>query len=1141
MTDPGERSSFAYVVERPVAMTMLFLAALVFGWVSYARLPIALMPDVSYPTLTVRTTYEGAAPQEVELQISRPVEEALATLDGLVTLESRSRAGLSDVVLGFNWGTDMAAAGQSVREQLQGVFLPDDADRPLLLRYDPSAEPFLRLALGYDPAVLDLEPEGALLLMRDLADHELRRLLEGIDGVAAVRIRGGFEPELRVEVREDWLAARRLTLDAVRQALAAENVNLAGGSIYEGNTEYLVRTLNEYRTLDELNALRIRRSDGVLVPITDVAVIREGTKERTVLSRLDGAEAVELEVYREADANVVEVAERVKGLVVGTPADVSKEDVEGMPEGPMREAMQAQLDAARPMGGTLPEGVRVVVLDDQAAFISLAIDNLRDSVLLGGVLAVAILFLFLRSWRATFIIGLAIPASLVLAFAPFYLLDVSLNLMSLGGLALGVGMLVDNAVVVLEAIQRYLDEGADRVTASIRGTSEIAVAVVSSTLTTVAVFVPLAFVEGVGGALFGDLSLAVVGSLMASLAVALLLVPTLAALTGEIGQAGGARTTLREAVAGAGEDWRTWRGAVRGLGWLWLSYALVRWFATLSVMVALWCVGWTLEISLVVIRWIGWLVLWPLAWVAERVADGFERVYQAMARAFLARLPALIRRPLATLGVAIVAFVVSLQVLAGLGTEVMPEVHQGRFVVEMALPIGTPLRETVQVAARVEDLIRATPGVEAVYATVGADDRADARSDEGEHTARLRVEVAPGADLAAREEATLARVRDSLADVPRAEIRFSRPSLFAFRTPLEVMVFGADLDELEVAGRETAAALAALPGLTDVRTSLVEGNPEVRLTYDRQKLARLGLDTNAVASTVRDRLQGARATEIHGVDRRLELRVQLTEAQRSSVADLRRLNVNPAVVPPVPLEAVATLEEAVGPSEVRRVDQRRAVVVSASVQGFDMGTATGAVEAAMRKVRLNTDQEWALGGQARELGAALQGMAMALLLAVFLVYVVMAMTFEHLVHPLVILFSVPLAVIGVAAGLGLWGLPVSVVAVLGLVVLAGVVVNNAIVLVDTVNQLRAEGLDRLAAIERAAALRLRPILITAATTVLGLVPVAMGSGSGAEVQRPLAVAVMGGLTVSTVLTLVVVPAVYLLATREGDAPRAEAP
>ena len=852
-----ESGLFRAVVARPVAVTMVFLAALVFGYVSYHRLPIELMPDISYPKITVRTAYEGAAPQEVESQISQPVEEALATLDGLVSLESRSRAGNSDVILGFDWGTDMPGAAQSVRESLQTTFLPQDADRPLILRYDPSLEPFMRLALAYGEDAGSGNGEADLLLLREVADRELKRELEGMEGVAAVRVRGGFEREIRVEVREDWLSARRVRLDEVRAVLASENINVAGGSILEGDTEYLVRTLNEYGSVEELTKLEVRRSDGVLVPITDVATIRETHKERTVLSHLRGNEAVELEVFKEADANVVEVADRVrKKLMGGDDVGFTQADVDEMPEA-YREPMQALLDGQKKaIAATLPAGVDIAILDDTASFIDLAVSNLRSAVVVGGFFAVFVLFLFLRDFRATAIIGISIPVSVVCGFAPLYLWGVSLNLMSLGGLALGVGMLVDNAVVVLESIQRNHESGLSRIEAAVKGVGEVSAAVVASTLTTVAVFAPIAFVEGIGGELFGDLSMAVVGSLLASLVVALFLVPTLAALSLDLSSAARADEdsvlsprALLAAPFAQFAAWRSWSAgsklrlltapwaALRALG----QIVLVLFVAVLGVVVFS---GGRVGLT------VGGYLMRPVAGLLMGIAGLFQRVYDRGAQRYGRAMRPILERSGMVVGVAALLFALSIQGLGMLGSELLPVVHQGRFVVEAALPVGTPLSRTARVITEAERIVGSHPEVEVVYTTIGSDQRADASSDEGEHTARLRVQLTPGGDVAAREDAVMEDLRRELAlELGDLSVNMSRPSLFSFRTPLEVVVYGSDLDVLRSTGARVAAAVGEVPGVRDVRSSLVAGNPEIQIAYDRERLSRFGLDTATEATS----------------------------------------------------------------------------------------------------------------------------------------------------------------------------------------------------------------------------------------------------------------------------------------------------
>ncbi len=1095
---------FSLVVSRPVATWMIAIAIAVFGLVSYGRLPLNLMPDLSYPSVTVRTEVPGYAPEEVESQISRPIEEAIATTQGLAELESRSRAGVSDVVLEFRWGTDMNRATQDIRERLQTTFLPSDASRPLILRYDPSMDPIMRIALSMEPGSSRLSDEGQLFLLRDLAVQEIQRELEAMDGVAAVSVRGGLEREIRVEAREDWLAARGLTIDALISTLGAENVNIPGGAIRDGDHEYLVRTLNQLGSLEEIRALQITRGDGVRVPISEVATVRESFREREVISRLDAVEAVEIEVFKAADANIVSVAAEIGASIA--------EDIQP----------------------GLPDGVVLTVLENQAGFIEASINNLRSTAVLGALLAVVVLFLFLRDFRSTAIIGAAIPLSIVCTFAPMYLGGVSLNLMSLGGLALGVGMLVDNAVVVLENIQVQIEAGKPRRQAAIEGTAEVAAAVIASTLTTISVFAPIAFVEGMAGQIFSDLSMAVVFSLLASLAVALFFVPMLAAAElsppatrtplRQIARASrfGSIAMLRDAWRGG--DPRRWLK----LPW-WLARSLLR--LLFELMVTLFVVPAALLGRGVV--WLGQRVLPVFSGAMMWVAGRFQHRYAMLEERYAAIIQPALHRPGLVLGLAGLSVLLALPLGASLSQALIPEVHQGRFAVEIALPVGTPLPATAAMARRMEQVATRHPEIDHVHAIIGSERRADSRPDEGEHTAKLMVELTPGGNLARREDAVMTALRRDLlalveGDRP-VELRLSRPSMFSFRTPIEVVLYGTDLDRLRAAADSAVYRIQRLPGITDVRSSLMPGYPEVRIVYDRDLLRRYDLNTATVASRVREKIQGEEATNISRGDVRVDLVVRLQEDERRSVEQLKRLNVNPAVNPPIPLESVASFVESEGPSEIRRVDQRRAAVVSANLDGFDLSGQAEAISAALRGAEL-ADVDWELTGQNAELERSSSSLAMALGLAIFLVYVIMASTFESILHPLVILFSVPLALVGVVGTLWATGVPVSVVVFIGAIVLAGVVVNNAIVLVDTINRRRADGMARIPAIAVACRLRLRPILITTTTTVLGLLPLALGIGEGAEIQMPLATTIIAGLSSSTLLTLVVIPVVYLLLT-----------
>lgn len=1082
---------YRWIVEHPVAVVMITIATMVFGLVSYTQLPLNLMPDISYPTLTVRTEYAGAAPEEVESQVSRPIEEALSTVEGLVEIESRSRAGMSDVVLEFDWKTSMSAATQDVRERMQTTFLPDGVSRPLILRYDPSLDPILRVALsgGKDTSLLEL---------REYAEQELKRDLETAEGVAAVTVRGGQEHRVTIEPREDWLAARGVTLDQLTQTLTSENVNLAGGIVREGENEYLIRTLNELATLDDVRNLEIVRLDGERVKVGDVAVVTAGAADQEVVARLDGAEAVELEVYKEADANIVKVARAVK----------------------------TQLESS-----SLAEGLSVKVLDDQASFIERALQNLFSDSVMGGILAILVTFVFLRDWLTTGIISTAIPICLVITFGVMYLGGTSLNLMSLGGLALGVSMVIDSGTVVLENIQNHLDAGLGRREAAVKGTGEVATAVFASVLTGMAVFFPIVFVEGIAGQIFGDLALTVVFSLLASLGVALLFIPMLAAR--ELALDGPGVAPPLPAVLDLRTVWGELRQPRRAWAWPWaaLRFVVHGIVAALATAVILGFGSFLfggLRIVGGVFRFLNRVTVW--------MADQFLRFY-AVAEAFFARvLTRALRYPTTVLAMGAVLFVLSFVAFESVGAELIPEVHQGRFTVEVALPVGTPLARTDAVAQQIERDIRTLPGVQSIYAVVGTERRADSRGDEGENTARVLVELTPGGDLEAREDALIGLIRADLATFPRLEARFARPALFSFRTPIEVVVYGNELTTLRQSSTIALSALSRVEDLADVRSSLGAGYPEVQIRYDRERLGTMGLGVGDVARAVRAKVQGVEATKLAEGERRVDMLVRLEERDRNSLADLAGLNVNPRLVPPVRLDTVAELVEGEGPSEIRRIDQRRAVVLSANLTGFDLSGTGERVEAALRAAGLPVGAEFEVAGQNREMNRSVGSLQMALGLAIFLVYVIMASTFESIRDPFVILFSVPLALIGVAFGLVVTGTPVSVVVFIGMIVLAGVVVANAIVLVDAINQQRLTGLGLDDAIQAAAAQRLRPILITAMNSVLGLLPLALGFGEGQEMQRPMAITIIFGLASSTFLTLVVVPCVYRIVARVGRGP-----
>ncbi len=1168
---------FRFTVTRPVAVFVVFLAAMVFGAFSMGRLPLDLMPDIAYPKLTVRTEYPGAAPAEVENDVSRPIEEILGVVTGLTRIESISRAGYSDVILEFAWDADMDEANQDVLEKLDTIepVLPDGAEQPLILRYDPTLDPVM--TLGVSGTGRRFEGTEGLKFLRRIADRDIRRLVEPIDGVAAVKVRGGLEEEILVQVREDDLRRTGISMARLVERLAQENINLAGGSLRDGRTKYLVRTVNEYRNVEELARTVIETRNGRAIRLEDLATVTGGYADREVITRIDGREAVEVEIYKEADANIVEMAERVRKVLRRSVAPRMAEQY----------------------------GATVEVVADRSRFIESSLAEVRKTALFGGLLAVLVLFLFLRDGRTTAIVAVSIPISVLVTFAPMKIAGLSLNIMSLGGLALGIGMLVDNSIVVLESIYRCREEGDDLVRATLRGVAEVGGAVTASTLTTVAVFFPMVFVEGVAGQMFGDLGLSVVFSLLASLAVALFFIPMLASRRADA-PGGGLRARGRV----LGELWRSFP-SVRDLVAFFrrpdrwrlvllvvpLAYVLVRFVLHTALLLAGKILATVLAVAAGIAAAIFVILRRVLGLAARPVLALFGLGLRAVERAYPPVVAWSLVHPGLVLGATAGLFAVMVFGATRLDSELIPEVHQGAFTAELSLPVGTPLSVTDRTVRFAESqLLEQVPHLARLTTIVGSEPDEAGASERGEHTAKLRVALggpvvevpaepeattdavtgasgagrrfgrgrrrgppgggvrgrrvrgggrgqapaapvvevrAPLDDPAAAEAEAIDVVRRVVSRLPDVTMNVTRPVLFSFKTPVEVEIRGHDLADLARATEMVAQRLQAIEGLRDVAGSIRPGSPEIQIEYDRAALSRLGLDVRTVAELVRDKVQGNEATQFHRKDRKVPVRVRLANARNLSVEQLRGLVVNPGAAHPVPLAAVARVTVGRGPNEIRRIGQQRVGVVTANLAGMALGGVAGAIERALDELApaLPEGVTTVLTGQSEEWEVSSRSLALAMALAVFLVYVIMASQFESLLYPLIILVTVPLAFFGVVVVLWAAKIPVSVVVFLGAIMLAGIVVNNAIVLVDYVGQLKARGYDVHAALVTAGRVRLRPILMTTTTTVLGLLPMALGLGDGAEIRTPMAITVIAGLVFSTVLTLVVIPTVYAVVDR----------
>jgi HAE1 family hydrophobic/amphiphilic exporter-1 len=1019
-------------IARPVAVAMFFLGVVFLGLLSFVRLPIDLLPDVAYPRLVVYTTDQGAAPAEVERFITEPVEQAVSTVPGVQGVESVTREGASLVTARFAWGTDMEFAALNVREKLDNIRdqLPELAGRPVVLRTDPRSEPVMALAVagGRD-----------LPGLKELADLVFKRRLEQIDGVALAQVTGGLEREIHVEVDPRALESFGLTVQDVSTALAAANAQAPGGTIRRGRYRYSLRTLGELQGMQEIAAVPLRKSGAALdstgarVLLRDVARVEDGFKERESLARFNGRESVGLLIYKNADANTV----RVAGQVERTLAQLRRE---------------------------YPD-VQLQVAMSQAGFISDALTNVVQEVILGGILAFLVLFLFLREARYPVAIALAIPISLIATFAMMHATGVSLNILSLGGMALGVGLLMDNSIVVLENVFRHRELGLRARMAAAVGAEEVQRAITASTLTTIAVFGPIVYVQGVAGELLGALAMTVAFSLLASILVAVTLLPALAA---------------------------RWEGETRAQG----TGRVARFFAPLL--------------------------------------DGFDRGFARFAALYERTLQAGMRHRGRTMGVAFGMLAIGLLVGVTLPRGVLPEVDQGQFRLRMELPQGTPLERTADETARLERLLQGDPAVAAVFTRVGRQVAAAGMDDResGLNTAMLEVRLKDGRATAD----ALERLRPGLAGFPAGSVTVESGQATALgrllgggEADLAVRVRGEDMEAALAYATAAQRKLAAEPRLANVRVGSEMGQPEMRVEIDRERAAAFGVDPSKVAKTVQDYMQGARATDLVEFDRKVPIIVRLPEEARRSAQTLEQLRVDG-----VPLRELVRVYDAAGPSEIRRMDQGRVVTLHADVASGGVDDAVARVQATLSATPPPHGLLVSIGGENEEMRKGFRDLAFAFLLAVLLVYMLLAAEFESLLLPFIVLLAVPLAAVGATLALWVTGAGINTMSLIGMVILVGIVDNDAVVKVDFINQMRKRGMSRREAIFAAGHARMRPIVMNTITAMLGLLPMALALGPGAELQAPLAIAVFGGLLSATALTLVVIPVAYDVLDEAGE-------
>ncbi len=1015
----------ALAVRRPVAVTVVAVTFVVLGWVAWGRLPLDLLPDVSSPTVLVSVRSGDRPPLEMERLYGEVVEQRLFTVRGIRAVDQVARSGRLVVRVTFDWDANVDLAVVDVQKAVGPIAADPAVDEVVVRRFDPRQLPILALGLVADEGVLDLAE------LRLLARRQLAPALEQLEGVAEVRVVGGREREVRVLLDRARMEAHAITVGEVEARLRAANVDVNAGTLEDGDRVYLVRGMARFGGVGDVARAVVRylpEAGGTVVPVHvgDLAEVVMADAELTNLVRVDGVEGVGLEVYKEAGANTVAVARTVRSALEGLTADLG--------------------------------GVAMRVVSDESALVEDAIADVESAALIGILLAVAVLVVFLRAAAPTVVVAAAVPVSLLTAVFAMHLVGESLNLLTLGGLALGAGMLVDNAIVVVEAVFRRRAAGDDPATAAAVGAGEVGSAIAASTVTTCVVFLPVLFVRGLAAKLVAGLAFSVVVSLVASLAVAVFLIPALAA-------------------------WLLPRREVRGLD-----------------------------------------------------------LGQAAVERLVARL---LTRPFTVVAVAALVTGGAIVALARLGTELLPPEDPRQLGLRLSGPPGQRVEATARAVEVVEGLIAAAAGddLAAMMAEVGRlpdDDRLIREEQSEESTAVIRVRLHPGGRTGGELAALLA---PTLAELGGHEVSWQLGSTALARAlgsggpPIAVEVAGRSLADLRSGAAAVARAMIARPELWNVRSSFEDGPPELRVALDRAVADGLGVDLDTVATVLQAALDGREATvlTLGDEERRVMLRLGGVDP-----ADLAAVPFTTAAGQHFTLGEVASFTPVEGAREIYRRDQRRVARVTAQLApgvAFPAAPAPPRGAGAARAPAARRPARRGGGGGGRERAFAELGWAG--LLAILLVLMVLAATFESLLHPFTVLAAVPLSLVGVAAILVPIGHPLGVMAVLGLIVLAGVAVNDSILLVDAARALQAAGLDRRTALARAAAVRLRPILMTTATTVLALVPLAFGGGAAAALRAPLAQVVIGGVTASLVASLVVIPCLYelldrLVAGRQGS-------
>ncbi|MEB1806949.1 MAG: efflux RND transporter permease subunit [Bacillaceae bacterium] len=1003
-------------VKRPVGVIIVALVMIMLGGVSLSGLKVDLMPDLDLPIAAVATSYSGAAPQEVENLVTRPLEGALSATEGLSTMQSISTQNQSLIILMYDFNTDLDAVMLDLRDRIDMVrtTLPDGAGTPSAMRFDPNQFPIMQMGISAD---MDLTR------LTNIAEDTIIPRMERIIGVATVNLTGAQEREIIVEPDLTLMQNYGLTISQLSQIIGGENISAPAGEIKRGGQEMPLRMIGEFRSISEIENINLPLRTGETIKLKDVAEVKDTFKDMSSFAYVNGEPTLSLDISKQGDANTVDVADAVN-----------------------REMERLQRE--------LPQGVTLTMIMDSSIFIKDSIKSVTMNMILGGAMAVLVLLLFLRSFRSTLIIGLSIPIAVISAFTLLYFAGETVNIITLGGLALGIGLLVDSSIVILENIYKYRERGYSRKEAAIKGASEVSSAVIASTMTSLVVFVPILFTQGIAAELFLPLALTVGFTLIASLAVALTIVPMLSGLL------------LPEMKVE--ED-------PRGLG----------------------------KVSVKIGEFL------------EGINNKYRRILKWSIN----------HRKTITFGT-LFLLVASLGTVKFVGLELMPAFDQGEISASFEMPSGTSLQETQAVVSELEEFLLDTGVTEVVYTSIGGGGMMGAGG--GSNSGNFYIRLVPASERNVTTNQVIQDFAEFSETLPDIEVNvFSFESDGMGGNPIEVEVRGEDFDTLKVIADDISELINEIPGTANVTHSMGETRPEMQIHVDRDVAIQYGFTYAEVMDTVRSSVSGQVASLMRTEGQEINITVILPEEYRENYTQLQNLPLVTPAGDTVLLSTIADFVQADGPNVINRQNQTRGVAVTGDIMERDLGSVIADVEAELNQYIFPEGYDYQIGGDYEMMMEAFFDLALALTLAIFLVYAVMAFQFEKVLYPFIVMFSLPATFIGIMAGFLITGRPLSAPAFIGVIMLAGIVVNNAIVLVDYINKLRDRGMTRDEAILEAGPTRLRPILMTMLTTVLAMVPLAIGIGEGAELQAPMATVIVFGLTFSTVITLVLVPVIYI--------------